>query len=43
MKAGGLQYGIINEVYAYTVEYLFSKGKEFFEKFRKENSLPNDK
>lgn len=31
------------EVFAYTLEYLFSKGKEFFEKFRKENSLHNDK
>lgn len=31
------------EMIAYTLEYLFSKGKEFFEKFRKENSLPNDK
>lgn len=31
------------EVFAYTLEYLFSKEKEFFEKFRKENCLHNDK
>lgn len=31
------------EVFAYTLEYLFSKGKEFFEKFRKESCLHNDK
>ena len=31
------------EVFAYTLEYLFSKGKEFFEKFRKERSLHKDK
>lgn len=31
------------EVFAYTLEYLFSKGKEFFEKFRKERSLQKDK
>ena len=31
------------EVFAYTLEYLFSKGREFFEKFRKESSLNNNK
>lgn len=31
------------EVFAYTLEYLFSKGKDFFKKFRKENNLHNDK
>lgn len=31
------------EVFAYTLEYLFSKGREFFEKFRKGSSLNNNK
>ena len=31
------------EVFAYTLEYLFSKGKKIFEKIKKENSLRNDK
>lgn len=31
------------ETFAYTIEYLFSTGRELLEKFRKENSLHNDK
>lgn len=31
------------EVFAYTLEYLFSKGRKFFEKFKKESSLHNNK
>lgn len=31
------------EIFAYTLEYLFSKGRKFFEKFRKESSLHNNK
>lgn len=31
------------EIFAYTLEYLFSKGREFFEKFKKESSLHNNK
>lgn len=31
------------EVFAYTLEYLVSKGKDFFEKFKKESSLHNNK
>ena len=31
------------EVFAYTLEYLFSEGRNLLEKFRKENNLCNDK
>lgn len=31
------------EVFAYTLEYLFSKGKKLFEKFKKESNLHNNK
>ena len=31
------------EIFAYALEYLFSKGRKFFEKFRKESSLHNNK
>lgn len=31
------------EVFAYTLEYLFSEGRKLLEKFRKENNLCNDK
>lgn len=31
------------EVFAYTLEYLFSEGRKLLEKFRKESGLSNDK
>ncbi len=31
------------EVFAYTLEYLFSEGRKLLEKFRKERGLSNDK
>ena len=31
------------EVFAYTLEYLFSEGRNLLEKFKKENNLCNDK